>query len=199
MKSHSPKKMQPLNPVISPDLCLSQQPMKTCRTLLLHQPPQYCRTGFSPIRIPTAHKAPPWVLPSRLRGCTMAGGIDGNVRGNLPPLTQLFTTSHCQSIMVSPKTNFFFIGYVSSYSRYEPRLLFLPVTLRRRIARLHKPDGDPIRRTSFRHAIRNMQLCGIDFFRSSRTCTGFSRIPRRGRKYYEITQVYRPYLVHTFY
>src|SRR6266851_6484918 len=116
MKSHSPKKMQLLNPVISPDLCLSQQLMKTCRTLVLHQPPQYCRTGFSPIRIPTAHKAPPRVLPSRLRGCTMAGGINGNVRGNLLPLTKLFTTSHRQSIIVSPKTNSSFIGYVSGSS-----------------------------------------------------------------------------------
>ena len=114
MKSHSPKKMQPLNPVISPDLCLSQQPMKTRRTLLLHQPQQYCRGGFSLIRISTAHKASPRVLPSRLRGCTMVGGIDGNVRGNLLPLAQLFTTSHRQSIIVSPKTNYSFIGYVSS-------------------------------------------------------------------------------------
>ena len=44
----------------------------------------------------------------------MAGGINGNVRGNLLPLTKLFTTSHRQSIIVSPKTNYSFIGYVSS-------------------------------------------------------------------------------------
>ena len=75
----------------------------------------------------------------------------------------------------------------------------LSVVVQFRIARLHNPDRDKLSRSSIRQTTRELRICRFYFFSSPGKCTEIPRIPKRGWKDHQVTQVCRPCAPYTLY